>query len=172
MANKNKNLELIKSSFLQENEKIIYAIIGAYETKSLGADTVKNGVLAATNERIIFCAKRLSGYDSEIFHYDKISTFELSKKLMGNTISFYLSGNNVSIKWINDKELDEFVKYVNEKIKGIQKETSKTVENKKIVENDIELESLKKIKLLKELLDIEAITQEEYDAKKKKLLGL
>ncbi len=91
---------------------------------------------------------------------------------MGNTISFYSSGNNVSIKWINDKELDEFVKYVNEKIKGIQKETSKTVENKKIVENDIELESLKKIKLLKELLDIEAITQEEYDAKKKKLLGL
>nr|WP_290439351.1 SHOCT domain-containing protein [Staphylococcus aureus] len=57
-------------------------------------------------------------------------------------------------------------------MKGIQKETSKTVENKKIVENDIELESLKKIKLLKELLDIEAITQEEYDAKKKKLLGL
>ncbi|WP_337133290.1 SHOCT domain-containing protein [Staphylococcus aureus] len=28
------------------------------------------------------------------------------------------------------------------------------------------------MKLLKELLDIEAITQEEYDAKKKKLLGL
>ncbi|WRN67797.1 hypothetical protein UM538_00220 [Staphylococcus aureus] len=41
MANKNKNLELITNSFLHENEKIIYAIIGAYETKSLGADTVK-----------------------------------------------------------------------------------------------------------------------------------
>ena len=92
MNNIKRNLELIKNSFLHDNEEIAHGIFGAYETKSLGNDTVKNGVLAATEERIIFCAKRLSGYDSEIFHYNKISTFELSKKIMGNIVTFYSSG--------------------------------------------------------------------------------
>ncbi|MCY1583849.1 PH domain-containing protein [Staphylococcus pettenkoferi] len=171
MANKKKNLELIKNSFLHENEEITHAIFGAYETKSLGNDTVKNGVLAATEERIIFCAKRLSGYDSEIFHYNKISTFELSKKLMGNIVTFYSSGNKVSIKWINDDELDNFIEYVNKKIDGKEKDTQNVLESEHNTSND-DLESFKKIKMLKELLDIGAITQDEFETKKKQLLNL
>ena len=73
---------------------------------------------STTDERIIFCAKRLSGYDSEIFHYSKISTFELSKILMWNTISFYSSGNKVSMKWVNDKDLDKFIEFVNKNVEG------------------------------------------------------
>ncbi|AKS68053.1 PH domain-containing protein [Staphylococcus coagulans] len=174
MANKKKNLELITDSFLHKNEEIAHAIFGAYETKTLGNDTVKNGVLAATEERIIFCAKRLSGYDSEIFHYNKISTFELSKKLMGNVVTFYSSGNKVSMKWINDDELDGFIEYVNKKINS--KETGS--QNVLVSEQDTssnednELEAFKKIKMLKELLDMDAITQDEFEAKKKKLLNL
>ncbi|MCY1565530.1 PH domain-containing protein [Staphylococcus pettenkoferi] len=171
MANKKKNLELIKNSFLHESEEITHAIFGAYETKSLGNDTVKNGVLAATEERIIFCAKRLSGYDSEIFHYNKISTFELSKKLMGNIVTFYSSGNKVSIKWINDDELDNFIEYVNKKIDGKEKDTQNVLESEHNTSND-DLESFKKIKMLKELLDIGAITQDEFETKKKQLLNL
>ena len=147
MANKKKNLELIKNSFLHENEEIAHAIFAAYETKSLGNDTVKNGVLAATEERIIFCAKRLSGYDSEIFHYNKISTFELSKKIMGNIVTFYSSGNKVSIKWINDDELDDFIEYVNKKIDGKEKDTQNVLEPEHNTSND-DLESFKKIKML------------------------
>lgn len=40
MANKTKNLDLIKDVFLHVNETIIYAIFGAYKTKSLGKDTI------------------------------------------------------------------------------------------------------------------------------------
>lgn len=173
MANKKKNLELITDTFLHENEKIVNAIFGVYEAKTLGTDIIRHGVLAATDERVIFCAKRLSGYDSEIFHYNKISTFELSKKVMGNIITFYSSGNKVSIKWIRDDELDNFIEYVNKKING--KETVpqiKSISNHDTFNEDNELENLKKLKLLKELLEIDAITQEEFDDKKKKLLNL
>ncbi|MFO3701476.1 PH domain-containing protein [Staphylococcus felis] len=173
MANKKKNLELITDSFLHKNEEIVHSIFGAYETKSLGNDTVKNGVLAATEERIIFCAKRLSGYDSEIFHYNKISTFELSKKLMGNIITFYSSGNKVSIKWINDDELDDFIEFVNKKINGKETGSQNVLETEPDTSNeDNELEAFKKIKMLKELLDMDAITQDEFEAKKKQLLNL
>ncbi|QHW38396.1 hypothetical protein GZH82_08225 [Staphylococcus ursi] len=171
--NKKKNLELITNSFLHENEKIAHAIFGVYEAKTLGTDTIRHGVLAATDERVIFYAKRLSGYDSEIFHYHKISTFELSKKVMGNIITFYSSGNKVSIKWIRDDELDNSIEYVNKKINGNETNSkNNTVPNHDTFNDDNELENLKKLKLLKELLEIDAITQEEFDDKKKKLLNL
>lgn len=168
MANKTKNLDLIKDVFLHDNETIIYAIFGAYKTKSLGKDTIWHGVLAATDERIIFCAKRLSGYDSEIFHYSKISTFELSKILMWNTISFYSSGNKVSMKWVNDKDLDKFIEFVNKNVEGSNNSLGLIDQ---ATHSDNDLQPLEKIKKLKELLDMDAITQEEFDKKKQQLLN-
>lgn len=166
MAKKDKNIELVKTTVLNENEEIQYSIYGAYETKSLGTDTVKNGVLVATNHRIIFYAKRFTGYDLENFDYSKISTFELSKKLMGNIITFYSSGNKVNIKWVNDDELDDFIEYVNSRMQGKGSITDTKDEISSISQN------LNEIKQLKELLDMEAITQEEFDFKKKELLNL
>ena len=48
------------------------------------------------------------------------------------------------------------------------------MENEKNSEpqNNLQNDNLSKIKQLKELLDIEAITQEEYEQKKKELLEL
>lgn len=163
MANKEKNLNLVKETVLNDGETIQYSIFGTYETKTLGNNTVKNGILVATEKRIIFYAKRLSGFDLENFDYNKISTFELSKKLMGNVLTIYSSGNKVNVKWINDAELDDFVEYVNDRMQS-KSDKKTTIDN--------EEQNLKKIKQLKELLDIEAITKEEFETKKAHLLGL
>ena len=56
------------------------------------------------------------------------------------------------------KEINDFVTYVNRKM-----ENEKNSEPQNNLQND----NLSKIKQLKELLDIEAITQEEYEQKKK-----
>ena len=37
---------------------------------------------------------------------------------MWNTISFYSSGNKVSMKWVNDKDLDKFIEFVNKNVEG------------------------------------------------------
>jgi hypothetical protein len=163
MANKEKNLNLVKETVLNNGESVQYSIFGTYETKTLGNNTVKNGILVATEKRIIFYAKRFSGFDLENFDYSKISTFELSKKLIGNVLTIYSSGNKVNVKWINDAELDDFVTYVNDRMQS---------KNYKEATIDNEEQNLKKIKQLKELLDMEAITQEEFDTKKSRLLGL
>ena len=65
-----------------------YVIEGIYETHTIGVDVYRNGILAATNQRVIFFSKRLTGYDFENFDYNQISTFELSKRLTGNKITF------------------------------------------------------------------------------------
>lgn len=55
-------------------------VFGVYETKSLGSDTVKNGILLATNKRLFFYGKRTFGFDSESFPYSNISSIEFGKK--------------------------------------------------------------------------------------------
>lgn len=159
MANKKKNIKLATRDVLKDEESVIFSLSGVYETKSLGADTVKNGVLIATENRIVFYAKRLTGYDSESFKYSNISSIDTGKKMLGSSITFYASGNKVSMKWIQEPDYQQFVEYVEDKI-GKKEVVPQANDN---------LEELKK---LKELLDMEAITEEEYEAKKKELLGL
>lgn len=159
MASKKKNIEHATRDQLKDDETVVYALSGVYETKSLGSDTIKNGVLIATENRIVFYAKRFTGYDSESFKYSNISSIETGKKMMGSTITFYASGNKVSMKWIQEPDYQDFVEYVEDRI-GKKELVSDSADN------------LTEIKKLKELLDIDAITQEEFDTKKKELLGL
>lgn len=85
---------------VEAGEVIRAAVMGAYETKIMGSDTVRNGVLIATNRRVVFYAKKLGGFDLESFPFGNISSFEHGKSMMGHNITFYASGNAVEVKWL------------------------------------------------------------------------
>lgn len=101
------------SSHLDAAEQVLGAVQGTYETKMLGNDTVRAGVLIATDRRVVFYAKKLGGYEFESFPLDKISSVEQSKSMMGHTVTFFASGNKVSMKWIKGSEdVANFVRQV------------------------------------------------------------
>jgi len=94
---------------LEPGELIRSAIQGAYETKILGTETVRTGILIATDRRVVFYAKELTGYDLESFPYGNISSFKQGKNMMGHNITFFASGNRVHVKWITAKgNLEQF----------------------------------------------------------------
>lgn len=112
MAKIDKLLEQAKAH-LNPGEQVAAAVQGTYEVRILGPDSVRTGVLIATDSRIVFYAKRLGGYDLESFLFGNVSSFEQSKGLMGHAISFFASGNKVSMKWINDAAaMQQFVNVV------------------------------------------------------------
>ena len=163
-----KNKKIMKqvkpaTEHLEPNEVIHEGVFGAYETKSLGNETIKNGVFLATNKRLFFYGKRTFGFDSESFPYENISSFEFSKKAMGYKISFYASGNKVDMKWINSGDVDSFVEFVKGKMNAPRQNTPNQQHEKSPIEE---------VKELKELLDMGIITSEEFEFKKKQLLGL
>lgn len=147
---------------LEDGEKVFEGVFGAYETKSLGNDTVKNGIILATDRRLFFFGKRTFGFDSESFPYSNISSIEYGKKAMGHTLSFYASGNKVQMKWINYGDVSALVDFVKEKM---NEKNSKT---KSITEPTV----VDQVKEMKELLDLGIITLDEFETKKKELLGL
>ncbi len=88
---------------LEPGEQVLAAVMGAYETTRLGFEAVRNGLLLATDRRVVMFGKRRGGFELESFPYDHISSFEQGRTVMGSTIRMFASGNTVDMKWINDR---------------------------------------------------------------------
>ncbi len=157
MASEQKNLSEIKKH-LDGDEVIQSHILGAYVCKILGTETVRNGILVITSKRMVFFGKKLTGYDLEIFPFEKISSFSTGKELLGHKISFYATGNSVTIKWILSKNINEFISILKGKL---EKETTKetTTNPAQTV--------FEKLRELKDLLDEGIISDEDFEEKKK-----
>ena len=160
--------KLIESSkeHLNQGEQIIAVAFGVYETKIMGEDTVRNGILLATDNRIVFYAKKMFGFDLESFPYSNISSLEMSKGFMGYKISFFSSGNKVSVKWINEqhcqgKDMNGFVEFVRSNIGKKENSTNSRGSSLDIPEQ---------IKKLAELNSQGILTDDEFSKKKAILL--
>lgn len=165
MAKIDKLIEKSKEH-LNNDESIIAVVLGVYETKLLGKDTVRNGILIATDTRIVFYTKKLMGFELESFLYTNISSFEMSKGFMGYTISFFSSGNKVSMKWINEqdsreKNISGFVEFVRNSMDKFSAHVDVRVAN------DIPAQ----IKKLSDLKNQGILTEDEFTSKKQELLA-
>ena len=99
-----------------------------------------------------------------------INTVSTVKNVMENGIAGTILGGvgKKATKFSKTSSLKESIGLV----KKVVDAASPTTDLHNNAEQDDYNDKVEKIKKLKELLDIEAITQEEFDAKKKELLGL
>lgn len=131
-----------------------------------------NGVLAATNKRLIFIDKGLMwGLKVEDFPYDKISSIQYSKGLLLGEISIYTSGNKAKIDNVDKAYCAQFCEQVRARITNISKnatssEKSQQPEPKENSQNDL----IDKLKQLGELKTQGILTEEEFILAKQKLL--
>lgn len=158
---------------LEQGETVRAAVQGQYEVKIMGTDTVRTGVLIATDRRLVFYAKKLGGYDLESFPYRSISSFEQSKNMMGHAVTFFASGNRVHMKWIPiSTDLAHFTSAVKQ---AMAPEPSAPVPDPTIVAAPAPSRGggdvMTQLKQLGELRDAGIVTPEEFDAKKAELLG-
>lgn len=164
MAKIDKLVKLAKEH-LDEGEDVSYSVLGAYETKMMGKDTVRNGVMLATDKRLFFYGKRTFGYDIEVFPYENVSSIEMGKGMMGHSIAFFSSGNKVKMKWINHGDIQGFIAHVKGSI-------GKSSAKGQVAATQETASAADEIKRFAELRDSGVITEEEFDAKKKQLLGI
>lgn len=163
MANYKKSLSLVQEH-LDEGENVQASVFGAYETKLMGKDTVRNGIFAATDKRVVFFAKKLFGYDFETFPFKNISSIEMSKGMMGHSITFFASGNKAKMKWINKGDVAQFTQLVNSKLGHQGQDNSQGTSS-----NGDDIPS--QIQKLSELKDKGILTEEEFSNKKNELLA-
>jgi len=125
-------------------------------------------VFVATDRRLVFFAKKLTGYDLESFPYDHISSIEMGKSMMGHHITLFASGNKVAMKWIDKKQdVSGFVATVRGRMKG-----GAGAGDGAPAPAVAELDAADQIRKLAELRDTGILTEEEFQTKKAQILGL
>ena len=168
MATQEKILTLIAShlqaeeQILMHNEKPIM-VEGQYETKILNNDTIRKGYLVSTNQRVIFYAKKLAGYEIESFPYVTISSFEGGKNMMGTYLKIITSGNTAMIKWIQDTgTFAILIETVQKQINNSKNKNTVSSQGPSIAE---EIEKIAK------LLTQGLISKDEYEKLKQKIIN-
>lgn len=159
MAKLDKLLDQVREH-LDADEQIIEAIQGSYETKIMGSDTVRTGSLLATERRLVFFAKKLTGYDLESFPYENISSIECGKNMMGGKVAFFASGNKVEMKWIKSGDLQRLVAYVQSRMGRPGSSPQPPGADDPVAQ----------IRKLGELRDAGLLSDEEFAAKKAQIL--
>jgi len=152
---------------LESGEAIKAAVLGTYETKIMGSDTVRAGILLATDRRVVFYAKKFTGYDLESFPYGNISSFEQGKNMMGHNITFYASGNRVHVKWI---PTDNNLAALTDLVKATMN-TSHRAAPTSTPSAPAQPDVMSQLRQLGELRDAGVVTQAEFDSKKAELLS-
>jgi hypothetical protein len=175
MAKLDKLIEKAQEHLI-EGEHNVAAVQGVYETKIMGNDTVRQGIFAATNKRLLFYAKKMTGYDLESFPYDHISSFEMSKGAMGHKMAFFASGNKVTMKWIQQGDVATFSNAVRSRMGKVSagfaaSDSLPTAEPEAAPAPSSEPTVADQLRTLASLRDDGILTDEEFQAKKAELLA-
>nr|WP_321497413.1 PH domain-containing protein [uncultured Methanolobus sp.] len=151
---------------LGENEEIIDAVTGTINGKLLGERSELKGVLALTPERILFHYKRESGfYRSKIYPLREISTISFENGVLGSNIHIQNSVSSLNVMLIPINEnAEEFVTKTKSYIKDLAHNNVCTV----TCSHDV----VEQIKKFASLNNDGVITNDEFKAKKKQLLGI
>jgi len=149
-----------------KDEEALITFIGLHNYKTTSKHD-NNFAYAITNKRIIMAQKgTLSGHKLQTVYLDNINdiNFQSGMILGVMTIDTTKETFNVGLDKKSAEKVNSKVHEVIDELKSIKNQPQQpTISNVSVADD---------IKKFKELLDMEAITQDEFDAKKKQLLGL
>lgn len=150
-------------SILWHDETIENIVQGTYNNG--------NGILVATNRRLVFVDKGLLfGLKVEDFAYDKISSIQYETGLIFGKITIYTSGNKAVVDNVIKAKLRVFGDSIRAKISASKSPVGKDVHVSSVATDTLNVAD--QLERLAKLLQQGILTDEEFAAQKKKLLGL
>ncbi len=151
-------------NILWEDETVENVIQGTYNNG--------NGILVATNRRLVFVDKGiLYGLKVEDFAYDKISSIQYETGMLFGKLTIFTSGNKAIVNNVLKAKVRVFGDWVRARISAqkenvIQHQPTKQFNSQENVNIADQLERLAKLK------EQGILTEDEFASQKKKLLGL
>ena len=149
-------------NILWDSEQIHDIVQGSYDSGL--------GILVSTDRRLIFVNKgMIYGLKVEDFPNDKITSIQYETKLLLGSITIFASGNKAVVKNVNKDQVRTFSEGVRARVAaGSFPATEEPSPSGGPTENDMagQLEQLAALK------EKDILTEEEFTAKKKQILGI
>ena len=151
---------------LMTDEYIIFPFIGLHNYVSAKKHD-NNFAYAVTNKRILMAQKRLVGEAFQSVSWENVNDITFTTGMLFGvlTIDTFKETFNVGLDKVSAQKINNEIHEVFDAVRHpkTQVQSAKT---------DIASDPYEELKKLKDLFDMGVITQEEFDAKKKQLLGL
>lgn len=108
-AEKMMKLTNMAKSYLVENETVVNKVLGMYNGMASKSFALGNGIMIATNKRLLFCNKKhIASFD-----YEKISNINLKKIIGGHELEFSYNKNKIILTNVSEKsEVEELFNFV------------------------------------------------------------
>jgi len=143
---------------LKENEEVMYATSGLMDGNTW--------LIVCTSARVLFIDKgMLYGIKQVEITHDKINSISFKTGMIFGEIHIYHGSAQMLIKNVSKKTIKPMIDAINRELEKLNQTNDSSSQIAATSDAD-------EIKKFKELLDMGAITQEEFDAKKKQLLGI
>lgn len=127
-----------------------------------------NGLLIATNKRLVFVDKGLlGGLKVEDFPYDKISSIQYETGMVFGKIKIFASGNKANIEQIDKQQAKTFAEYVRARISSPSEHASYQDHNQQNSNGSL----ADQLRELAELKEQGILTEEEFQQQKTKILN-
>ncbi|MFP7486370.1 PH domain-containing protein [Priestia filamentosa] len=162
-----KHFGVIENNLMQ-GEKVLMTFIGLHNYVSTTKHDNFYGY-AITNKRIIFAQKNVVGEKFKAVNHDKLNDVGFKKGIIYGIVTIDTLSEifNVALDRGSAASINSHIHKVLDDVKALNVAPQPQVAN-----TNTTTSAADEIKKYKELLDMEAITQEEFDMKKKELLGI
>jgi len=156
MANLDKLLSGVQQH-LSPGEHIERAITGMYLSKIFGNKAARKGALIATDRRLVFYAKGLTGYELDSHPYAEINNLETQRTVGTWQLRFTTARTTYHLRYAKG-EVDQFAQLVRDRI-GAAAQAPQAGS------------AADELTKLAGLMQQGLITREQYDAQAARLLG-
>ena len=123
-----------------------------------------NGLMVATNQRLIFINKGLMSFKMEDFDYDKITTIEVKTGMLLGALTIYASGNKEEIKNVPKELTRPFGDFLRAKLSAAKVEQSDSAASPNLIADELAK--------LADLRDKGILSEQKFASAKAKLLGV
>jgi hypothetical protein len=155
---------------LTAGEQVIDATTGMIQVRRMGNDTARNGVVLVTDRRVVLFTKKLGGYDMQDFAYGLLSSVDHKRGMMYGELDLAAAGDRSHVKQMPKDDVERIAQLIRDKMAAAHQggQPGAVSSGPASAQPDTATE----IRNLAGLRDEGLITAEEFEAKKKQLLGL
>jgi Bacterial PH domain/Short C-terminal domain len=161
------NLEKLKKDAapaLMAGEQVIDGTTGSIEVHRIGQKTRRNGAILVTDRRVVLFTKKLGGYDLQDFAYGLLSSVEHKKGMTAGNLTLSAAGVHSHARSVPKNDVERIAQIIRDKMAAAHGATHTAAAPSE--------DPADQIRKLAALRDEGHITADEFEAKKKQLLGL
>ena len=160
---------------LTEGEEIIDGATGMVPVRRMGTETSRNGVVIATDRRVILFATKMGGYDVQDFAYGLLTSVDHKKGVMYGDLRLNAAGDSAHVKQIPKDDIERLAQSIRGRIAVSHQPTTPQAAAISAPASQPEAaqpDPHDELRKLAALRDDGIITEADFEAKKRELLGL